>query len=382
MMLPPPALAHVGDHGLARHVQAADVHPHRLVPLVGGRLGERRTGRRHRVVHEHVDAAEARRRWWRRARSMSSATPMSQRTASAVPPAASMRATVSWIVPGSPSGCVSTVRAAQTTVAPVAASPSARPLPMPRERARDDDDPAGEVGRVAGRRTRPRIHGRGRYLPAGYRCSAIVRFRYDPRRTRTPKPARPDRPGAADRRGPGRGRVDPDRVGGGDRHGPVGDLALGTGRGQPTGRHSGADPAACGYEPDLRAAPDRRRRRPRPDPWGRDDTEGTPGVEHQRRADGRPRTVSEPRPAPLDPERLFAVLRGHRVDYVLIGGLAAVLHGSALVTNDADICPDRDPRTWSDSPPRCTISTALRTPTEPDGLPFACDAEFLARSRC
>ena len=47
-------------------------------------------------------------------------------------------------------------------------------------------------------------------------------------------------------------------------------------------------------------------------------------------------------PEPLDPQRLFAVLERHGVDYVLIGGLAAVLYGSALVTNDADICPDRD----------------------------------------
>jgi hypothetical protein len=90
--------------------------------------------------------------------------------------------------------------------------------------------------------------------------------------------------------------------------------------------------------------------------------------------------VSEPRPAPLDPERLFAVLARHRVDYVLIGGLAAVLHGSALVTNDADICPDRDPANLARLANALQdLDARVRTPTEPEGLPFACDAEFLAR---
>ena len=46
-------------------------------------------------------------------------------------------------------------------------------------------------------------------------------------------------------------------------------------------------------------------------------------------------------PAPLDPACIFAVLAEHHVDYVLIGGLAAVLHGSTAMTNDADIVPSR-----------------------------------------
>lgn len=44
-------------------------------------------------------------------------------------------------------------------------------------------------------------------------------------------------------------------------------------------------------------------------------------------------------PAPLDPEGLFRTLDHHGVDYVLIGGLAALVHGSTAMTNDADICP-------------------------------------------
>lgn len=47
--------------------------------------------------------------------------------------------------------------------------------------------------------------------------------------------------------------------------------------------------------------------------------------------------------SPLDADELFAYLDRHGVRYVLIGGLAAVLHGSPLLTSDADICPARDP---------------------------------------
>lgn len=47
--------------------------------------------------------------------------------------------------------------------------------------------------------------------------------------------------------------------------------------------------------------------------------------------------------SPLDADELFACLDRHAVRYVLIGGLAAVLHGSPLLTSDADICPARDP---------------------------------------
>ena len=44
----------------------------------------------------------------------------------------------------------------------------------------------------------------------------------------------------------------------------------------------------------------------------------------------------------LEAEEIFACLDRHEVHYVLIGGLAAVLHGSPLPTLDADICPARD----------------------------------------
>lgn len=43
----------------------------------------------------------------------------------------------------------------------------------------------------------------------------------------------------------------------------------------------------------------------------------------------------------FDPERLLHVLAEHEVSFVLIGGLAAVAHGSPLPTTDVDIAPDR-----------------------------------------
>ena len=63
--------------------------------------------------------------------------------------------------------------------------------------------------------------------------------------------------------------------------------------------------------------------------------------------------------------------------YVLIGGLAATLHGSPITTQDADICPAKEPENLE------RLSTALRelharirTEGVDGGLPFACDAKF------
>jgi len=41
----------------------------------------------------------------------------------------------------------------------------------------------------------------------------------------------------------------------------------------------------------------------------------------------------------FDPVSMLRVLERHQVDYILIGGLAATLHGSPLRTGDVDICP-------------------------------------------
>ena len=95
-----------------------------------------------------------------------------------------------------------------------------------------------------------------------------------------------------------------------------------------------------------------------------------------------PRAVPEPAPpAPLDPERLLTTLAQHGVRFVLVGALAARLHGFPRVTADADITPARDPENLA------RLAAALRelqarvyTESVPEGLPFDCSAQALARA--
>lgn len=84
----------------------------------------------------------------------------------------------------------------------------------------------------------------------------------------------------------------------------------------------------------------------------------------------------------LDLAKLFEVLSRHKVVYVLIGGLAAVYYGSPFPTEDADITPESGP----DNLIRLAtalreINARIRTEAEPQGLPFACDAEALAAAK-
>lgn len=83
--------------------------------------------------------------------------------------------------------------------------------------------------------------------------------------------------------------------------------------------------------------------------------------------------------APLDPVRLFRTLEAHAVDYVLIGGLAAVLHGSTAITNDADIFPAPDPENLQRlSTTLIELEARIRSVDTPDGIPFDPHPELLA----
>lgn len=76
-------------------------------------------------------------------------------------------------------------------------------------------------------------------------------------------------------------------------------------------------------------------------------------------------------PAALDPHCVFSVLDQHAVDYVLIGGLAAVLHGSTAMTNDADILPDADPANLERLGAALgELEARLRVDDNPDGVAF------------
>lgn len=85
--------------------------------------------------------------------------------------------------------------------------------------------------------------------------------------------------------------------------------------------------------------------------------------------------------APFDPERLIRTLDRHGVRYVLIGAVAARLHGFPRVTADADITPANDAENLR------RLADALRelgarvyTESVPEGLPFDCSPAMLARA--
>lgn len=82
--------------------------------------------------------------------------------------------------------------------------------------------------------------------------------------------------------------------------------------------------------------------------------------------------------APLDADEIFGCLDRHGVRYVLIGGLAAVLHGSPLPTLDADICPSRDTGNLTRlASALAELDARIRTADAPNGVSFPRDAAFL-----
>lgn len=76
--------------------------------------------------------------------------------------------------------------------------------------------------------------------------------------------------------------------------------------------------------------------------------------------------------AVLDIEAILRRLGDQQVDYVVIGGLAMIAHGSAYITKDVDIC-------YSRTPTNITALAAAFTPLHPylrgapAGLPFSFD---------
>jgi hypothetical protein len=82
----------------------------------------------------------------------------------------------------------------------------------------------------------------------------------------------------------------------------------------------------------------------------------------------------------LRAEEIFACLERHGVQYVVIGGLAGILHGSPLLTFDADICPARgDANLNRLAAALREMEARIRSSDAHEGLAFACDAAFLSR---
>jgi hypothetical protein len=83
----------------------------------------------------------------------------------------------------------------------------------------------------------------------------------------------------------------------------------------------------------------------------------------------------------FDPTEILRILDTHEVCYVLIGGMAATLHGAEYVTADLDITPS----TVADNLDRLSAALSeldahIRAPGEVGGLPFSHDAASLARA--
>ncbi len=79
-----------------------------------------------------------------------------------------------------------------------------------------------------------------------------------------------------------------------------------------------------------------------------------------------------------DAEKQLVLLGQYEIECVIVGGVAATLHGSSLTTRDLDVCYSRSPLNL------IRITDALRSVKArlrgaPEGLPFVLDEETLRR---
>jgi hypothetical protein len=80
----------------------------------------------------------------------------------------------------------------------------------------------------------------------------------------------------------------------------------------------------------------------------------------------------------FQPEAVISLLGRHQVRYVLIGGLAAVTHGTPLVTQGVDVCYDAGRDNLEHLASALQEVHATLRGAEPN-LPFRLDAKTLAR---
>jgi len=74
---------------------------------------------------------------------------------------------------------------------------------------------------------------------------------------------------------------------------------------------------------------------------------------------------------------MLEALHTEGVRFVLVGGMAAVLHGDVGVTVDVDIVPERNPSNLERLARTLhSLSARIRTPGVPEGLTFDCSAAF------
>ena len=79
----------------------------------------------------------------------------------------------------------------------------------------------------------------------------------------------------------------------------------------------------------------------------------------------------------FDPERMLSALVDREVRFVLIGGMAAVLHGDVGVTVDIDVVPERSAENLGRLAGALRgLGARIRAEGEPEGLPFDCSVGF------
>ena len=77
-------------------------------------------------------------------------------------------------------------------------------------------------------------------------------------------------------------------------------------------------------------------------------------------------------------EAPLRLLGEYGVDCVIVGGIAAAIHGSLMLTNDLDVCYARDSANL-ERLAQALRSVHARLRNAPEGLPFILDAETLKR---
>lgn len=86
--------------------------------------------------------------------------------------------------------------------------------------------------------------------------------------------------------------------------------------------------------------------------------------------------TTQPRPM-TDLPHMLRLLALHRIDFIVVGGIAAIAHGSARFTFDLSIVYSREP----DNIARLVAALSLLSPRlrgAPEGLPFRLDARTIA----
>jgi hypothetical protein len=81
----------------------------------------------------------------------------------------------------------------------------------------------------------------------------------------------------------------------------------------------------------------------------------------------------------FDPRGILEILQRHQVRFVVIGAVAAIIHGYPLPTQDLDVTPARDPENLECLAEALQeLDARLRVPRGP-GVPFPIDAVMLSR---